>query len=513
MRYIKIFILILSVLFSMQFMLWRPFDDLYYFINRTQFYDQEILCPFTHWLGYIWVSIFGTEAVLYRLLGWLCNIGSILLPYCLLQNREERRKNLLFLAAGIFIMGYWTYQIYTPDSPAALCFSALLVCCIKTHVFTIRRILLISFFSALAVLSRIPNVLVVPLVMLFFYLRQAKNLQVTKKLLPSTWHLILFVIIYSAIFYVIHGGFRFSEISGGVSNAANTDEAHTISGLIRTNINIVWITWRQLAFCASYVLLLWFIGLKESWHWFWKIILPLFTFVAFFIIAYWDYGFNMIGPYCCMASLVLAFLTIYNAKCEQTKDAYIESFFVCLAALFFSAGSDCSILKMLPVMAAFSPLILSKWFKNNPGVVSASYICAFVICAIYSTSYRAIENTKPVGYEKSCMQWTTPADKELRDHLMQDWTQYGVKDHSIFFGMPSHKMYQMTGSRILYNYGYWQTYRDHADVPSILKLMKQDRSLVLFVTDKSCNEFFMPELQSLGYKMEETNNCFIYSQS
>ena len=101
------------------------------------------------------VRLFGAQLLPLRLAGWLCTVGAIILPYSCLLDKEQRRKNLHWLALAILLMGYGAFQEFSPGTLSVILLSALWVTStIKHQPSYIAPVLL-----GLAVAVRFPNIL------------------------------------------------------------------------------------------------------------------------------------------------------------------------------------------------------------------------------------------------------------------------------------------------------------------------------------------------------------------
>ena len=94
------------------------------------------------------VKLFGAQLLPLRLFGWLCTVTAILLPYCCLLTKEQRRDliNLFVLPLTFLLMGYGAFQEFSPGTLTVLLLSLLWV--------TKSPIVL-----GLAVAARFPNIL------------------------------------------------------------------------------------------------------------------------------------------------------------------------------------------------------------------------------------------------------------------------------------------------------------------------------------------------------------------
>ena len=96
--------------------------------------------------GGVVVRLFGARLLALRLVGWLCIVAAIALPYCFLLNKEQRRDNLHWLALTFILMGYGAFQEFSSGTLSVLLLSALWV--------TQSPVVL-----GLAIAARFPNIL------------------------------------------------------------------------------------------------------------------------------------------------------------------------------------------------------------------------------------------------------------------------------------------------------------------------------------------------------------------
>ena len=120
------------------------------------------------------VRICGAELLPLRLFGWLCTVTAIALPYCCLLDKEQRKKNLHWLALALLLMGYGAFQEFSPGTLSVLLLSAIWVTASKSaiinhkfeiinHKFEIinhKFEILTALLAGIAVSVRFPNILV-----------------------------------------------------------------------------------------------------------------------------------------------------------------------------------------------------------------------------------------------------------------------------------------------------------------------------------------------------------------
>ena len=112
-------------------------------------------------MGGACVRLFGAELLPLRIIGWVCTVGAILIPYLSLLNREERRDNLHWLALAFGLMNYAAFQELSAGT-----FTVPILSSIATLAVLYRRqpsvakVIAMGLLAGLAVTVRFPNVLV-----------------------------------------------------------------------------------------------------------------------------------------------------------------------------------------------------------------------------------------------------------------------------------------------------------------------------------------------------------------
>ena len=106
------------------------------------------------------VRLFGAQLLPLRLMGWLCVVIAIALPYCCLLNKEQRRNNLHWLAITYLLMGYGAFQEFSPGTLSVILLSAIWVCTAKSPITNYKSEILTAILVGLAIAVRFPNILV-----------------------------------------------------------------------------------------------------------------------------------------------------------------------------------------------------------------------------------------------------------------------------------------------------------------------------------------------------------------
>ena len=162
---------LIFVFLALMYTLWFVFAgfgnhlDPLYWLYKYEHLEGGWMAVGTLLTGGMIVRIFGAELLSLRLAGWLTVVTAILLPYCTLLNQEERRKNLIWLAFTFLLMGYGSYQEFSPGTLSVLLLSAIWVTVVLSReksTIQFPMSILTAVLAGLAVSARFPNILVLP---------------------------------------------------------------------------------------------------------------------------------------------------------------------------------------------------------------------------------------------------------------------------------------------------------------------------------------------------------------
>jgi len=134
-------------------------QDPLYWLYKYEHLEGGWMAVGTLLTGGVVVRLFGARLLALRLVGWLCTVTAIALPYCAFLNKEQRRDNLHWLALTYILMGYGAFQEFSSGTLSVLLLSALWV--------TQSPVVL-----GLAIAARFPNILAL-LVLIPLWKKQA----------------------------------------------------------------------------------------------------------------------------------------------------------------------------------------------------------------------------------------------------------------------------------------------------------------------------------------------------
>lgn len=164
MRFDKHILLIVPLVLSLAYTLWFVFagfgnhQDPLYWLYKYEHLAGGWMTAGTLLTGGAVVKLFGAQLLPLRLIGWLCTVTAIVLPYCTLLPKEQRREpvNWFWLPLTFLLMGYGAFQELSPGTLTVLLLSALWVTSTKPSAFSSQ---LSAVLFGLSVAARFPNIL------------------------------------------------------------------------------------------------------------------------------------------------------------------------------------------------------------------------------------------------------------------------------------------------------------------------------------------------------------------
>lgn len=205
----KLVILLISVLYSLNFLFWNvDLVDNFYWINRTSFYQMDFMNILSDFVCKLWLAIFGKTVLALRILGWLFYAGAMTLVYVCLQTKDQMRNNLYFLACGFVFLAAGTQRMFTPDSPTVFCLAIASVCLVKYYQRQYSYLYYcLAVIGVLATSFRFPNILLFPLgialaVFYDIYTHRISIKVIAQRVILS---IVLFVVLYSLLVMLLSG--------------------------------------------------------------------------------------------------------------------------------------------------------------------------------------------------------------------------------------------------------------------------------------------------------------------
>ena len=166
MRSYKDILSVSLLLFAIGWSLWFVFagfgnpQDPLYWLYKYQTLECGWMAVGTILTGAALVRLFGANLLMLRLAAWATVAAAIVLPYCALLTKEQRRNNIHWLALAFAFMNYGAFQEFSSGTLTVLFLSAIWVCATKSTINNQQSTILTAVLAGLAVTVRFPNILV-----------------------------------------------------------------------------------------------------------------------------------------------------------------------------------------------------------------------------------------------------------------------------------------------------------------------------------------------------------------
>ncbi len=166
MRSYKDILSVSLLLFAIGWSLWFVFAgfgnhlDPPYWLYKFQTLECGWMAIGTILSGAALVRLFGANLLMLRLAAWGTVAAAIVLPYCTLLTKEQRRSNIHWLALAFAFMNYGAFQEFSSGTLTVLLLSAIWVSAVQRQTTNDKRQILTAILAGLAVTVRFPNILV-----------------------------------------------------------------------------------------------------------------------------------------------------------------------------------------------------------------------------------------------------------------------------------------------------------------------------------------------------------------
>ncbi len=486
----KLVILLISVLYSLNFLFWNvDLVDNFYWINRTSFYQMDFMNILSDFVCKLWLAIFGKTVLALRILGWLFYAGAMTLVYVCLQTKDQMRNNLYFLACGFVFLAAGTQRMFTPDSPTVFCLAIASVCLVKYYQRQYSYLYYcLAVIGVLATSFRFPNILLFPLgialaVFYDIYTHRISIKVIAQRVILS---IVLFVVLYSLLVMLLSGRTDLLAFALDGVLRHKVGPSHNLGHLISMYKSTYF--W-QLSNCAN--LFLMFYVVKRIIHvtrqkWISILAAPIIIIV---LIKHSVYTAEIYPSFWGLWVILSILLLEYKSKEVAEKMAYVS--FILLSFISI-AGSDCGIMKLMPYCAAVTPICLC-WNRKVGGQSRYVY---YMMAILLATS--VIVNMKDIGkytakLETPCLAHLkmTEPQRNAYQSILKDVELYSTKGENIYYGMRyGHTMYALTHCVPQYYSSFWMFKDDYSELSTVTGLMKDNPKLVLFDFTKSNPDYF-----------------------
>lgn len=166
MRTFKDILSVILLLFGIGWSLWYVFagfgnpQDPLYWLYKYRTLECGWMAIGTILTGGALVRLFGANLLMLRIAAWSTVAAAIVLPYCCLLTKEQRRNNIHWLGVAFAFMNYGAFQEFSSGTLTVLLLSMIWVSAVKSSVTNPRWQILTAVLAGLAITIRFPNILV-----------------------------------------------------------------------------------------------------------------------------------------------------------------------------------------------------------------------------------------------------------------------------------------------------------------------------------------------------------------
>ena len=480
---IKVFLLIISLLFSFSLIFWGVTGDTFYWLNRTHFYQEEPFTALTIWIIKIWVNLTQNSLLSLRILGWITCIIAICIPYFSLLKKTEYAKNLHFLSIGIILFATGTFKLFNPDTTTVLCLSLIFTLFIKYQKKQSKVIVLfLGIIIGFSIAFRFPNIVVLPFVVtvLFFY-----NHTILEERISKTIAQCLLIVFVSLIVYYIIISFLcntdniFYFLLNKIKNPTEGAATHSLSNILKTYknsfINQVGIIFTELIII---LLIKRILPTRKTYS---LIIQCLIFLLSLFIVT--KVAINIFA-------LSAILLLLYSSVNSTDKKLQINICFIITLSFVGIAGSDTGIAKIYPFMAVIMPVFLVRYTQNNNlSTFKKGIFITFLIYTVIQNIISVLQYKSTVDYSTMKYIHVSKSDAIFWNKALNDIKVY-PQDNIIFYGVSGHAFYTITQTTPIYNYSFWMYKNDEDELNRIFDKIKNRQNCLLVDFRKNDSDFF-----------------------
>lgn len=153
------------------------FQDSFYHVNRMISNDPFVMAFFSQKIGYVWSLIFGNHIVGFRFFNLLLYFTMLFLPMLLVKERQQRLVYIFIAFVVNFFLALLNWNILGYDTFSFFFIISVLVCFLRfVEKSNYRTLLLLSLLTSFCIAARLPNLLVIPIIIVgFFIFSKADN--------------------------------------------------------------------------------------------------------------------------------------------------------------------------------------------------------------------------------------------------------------------------------------------------------------------------------------------------
>lgn len=516
MRYSYVFLALIIGLSHIYCFFGIDYQDPFYYINfatLAPIEDTPFMILLSTLATKLAVILTGGKVLYLRFINLSIYMLSFCLPLLLLKGRE-RAKMALFLAILIMLFGPFITNVLGADTFSTLGIVAVACCAVK-YLNTQSRFWFYALIALLsiAMLFRFPNLLLIPVVVLFVTLNAICIKKPKKKYwIEGTILIITPLLISFCIYYLVYGDLSFMV---GASNADQSYELKTLfMSYVFNSISVIKI---MLLLLLAYGFS--FVAKKLIFNRFILLTIHIFILsISIVLTYYWvlsgslyyrHYGLLLI------AIIAIAFITASKKNWLKREMIYVSLVFFLMPIA--AAGSNTGLYKMVYCLPLL--LLILRYNSIILQQVFVVFLVALVPLAVYGR-INGVFQDEPIYKLDTVLNlnnldgiYTT---KEKQDNILQIYNKIAVSNSNniMLLGQSSHiykylKMYKLE----------YSDFRQKLDFNKIEDFAKSNKTQLIYIDDYPNNtnikidDTLRQKIIKLNYRLELFDNYLVINKA
>lgn len=453
--------------------------DPFFWMNKYEQLDTSLMSLGTVLVGHVWMLLFGRTIASLRVLGWLCCVVAIALPYVCLLDSVQRRAHLHWLAVAYIGMGYGVFQEFSSGCMSMLLLSALIVVWVK-YLEGKNLLIPMAVLAGLATLVRLPNILALVFVFMLLLLLEYKQDHSQPKWL---YRPLLFLLVSGTVVAIAYGAWMLwgtPEMSVPAGN-------HTLLKMLTKLVDNAWMLLAGMAVWGAIGWVLKQFGRLSSvvWQAVGAIVvagLGMYYVSCAFTTTQW---YNEAIHYF-VASGVLAlavWLTVEAIVAKRWREALVISSSM-LVMMVVPMGSDTGWLKLFPAVLCLLPWWAAQYSRWPGRGVMWMPVLVGVGCMLLSVyTHNSIGGCTTFGQKEwgdvDILRYTRigPVQNERVRAVVADYAKYSRQGEVYMLGEDMHLFRALTHAPSPYKNEFWSNIYDPVYTKWYRELVKQKRPI------------------------------------
>ena len=426
--------------------------DPFYWMTKCELLESGWMACGTIALGHVWILLFGRTIFSMRLLGWLCTTIAVALPYLCLLSREQRRDNIHWLAITYWLVGYGSFQEFSPGSISVLLLSALLVTLFRKsdkYPFPVARYACaVALLIASLLLVRFPNILAVPVILIWMLLPIMRRKRPWTDLWQGRNRALLIGLVGGALLYGLGLIGWYYGMDHHISASVGQ---HTMDLMLQKMGENGYKLIAGMSLWGAFGFGLWLAGrpVNKAWQWFAAAATGGLMLYVVIYACHATQWYNMDQIYLISSIVLLCALVLV-----MQRGKHLLPLTVVLCSLMkmtvASLGTDTGFMKLFPALLCLLPWWAAyiQWPCRQRYVLTAMFIITALFVVRFSTNAIGRHNIfEEKTWGQTDIMHLTRISEEYNTQMLQrekDYAEYSPKAHVYAVGDAQHMMRALT---------------------------------------------------------------------